>query len=219
MQEPSQPGATPLPITPAILVEEQDGATHRWHSDSGNWQQLYVDVPTNLTPRELAQRLHAANFTLWHLEDDARDLTATDRTIVQCKRSIDRANQQRNNLVEQLDEALLARLRQNDSAPLHSETPGQIVDRLSILSLKIFHTHEETERSTASAEHRERNRQRLRILTEQRDDLRHALARLFGNIADGKVRFRVYRQMKMYNDPELNPVLYAAAEHGSKPAS
>ncbi|AFL87736.1 hypothetical protein Terro_1427 [Terriglobus roseus DSM 18391] len=217
MPEHPQPHETPLPFTPAILVEEQDGATHRWHSDAGNRQDL--DVPADLSPREIAQRLHAANFTLWHLEDEARDPNATDRTIVQCKRFIDRTNQQRNNLVERLDESLLDRLQQNGTAPLHSETPGQIVDRLSILSLKIYHTHEEAERATASAEHRERNRQRLRILTEQRDDLRDALTLLFHNIADGKVRFRLYRQMKMYNDPDLNPVLYAASERSSKTAS
>ncbi|SEC50910.1 DUF4254 domain-containing protein [Terriglobus roseus] len=213
MQQPSQPDAAPTPLVPVILVDEQDSATLRWHNDGGNTQLLGTDVPAGLTPAGIAMRLHAANFTLWHLEDEARDPSATDRTIVECKRSIDRTNQQRNNLVESLDETLLQLLQQNESAPLHSETPGQILDRLSILSLKIFHTREESERFTATAAHRQRNLLRLRILIEQRDDLRQALTLLFEEILGGERRFRLYRQMKMYNDPELNPVLYTASEH------
>jgi hypothetical protein len=211
MQPPSQPEVTAFPLVPATLADEQDGATHRWHSDAGNKQHLEVDLRAEIPATELALRLHAANFTLWHLEDEARDTGATDGTIVECKRSIDRTNQQRNNLVERLDEVLLQAMPQNESAPLHSETPGQIIDRLSILSLKIFHTREESERPTATAEHRERNSLRLQILTEQRADLRDALAMLFAEIMGGRRRFRLYRQMKMYNDPELNPVLYAAS--------
>jgi hypothetical protein len=213
MHQPPQPNTAPSPLVPVTLVDEQDGATHRWHNDGGNTQLLDPEVPAGLTLADVAMRLHAANFTLWHLEDEARDPSATDRTIVECKRSIDRTNQQRNNLVERLDETLLQLLEQSESAPLHSETPGQIVDRLSILSLKIFHTREESERSTATVKHRQRNLLRLRILIEQRDDLRHALALLFEEVAGGRRRFRLYRQMKMYNDPELNPVLYTASEH------
>jgi hypothetical protein len=213
MPENAQRDATLCPIVPALLVERQDGTTRQWHHDSGHTRYLQVEAVEKLSPPELALNLHAANFTLWHLEDEARDPRASDRVIVECKRSIDRTNQQRNNLVERLDEALLGLLEQNADATLHSETPGQIVDRLSILALKIFHTREESERFNATLEHRERNLLRLKILVEQRNDLRDALTLLLDEIAAGRRRFRLYRQMKMYNDPELNPVLYAPMQH------
>src|SRR5205823_8785038 len=95
-----------------------------------------------------------------------------------------------------------------EGAPLHSETPGLIIDRLSILALKIYHTREEAHRRDASAEHRERNRARLAILTDQRSDLAHCLDLLWCEILAGTRRFKLYRQLKMYNDPTLNPAIY-----------
>ncbi len=96
----------------------------------------------------------------------------------------------------------------NPLAPLHSETPGLIVDRMSILSLKIYHTGEEARRETATEAHRRRNQDRLAVLEEQRSDLAGCLDVLWRQIVAGERRFKLYRQMKMYNDPELNPVLY-----------
>jgi hypothetical protein len=95
---------------------------------------------------------------------------------------------------------------QNPAAPLHSETPGLIIDRLSILALKIFHTEEQLHRSTP--DHQARNRDRLALLIAQRDDLAACLDALWSEIATGTRRFKLYRQLKMYNDPDLNPVLY-----------
>ncbi len=155
---------------------------------------------------ELIFAQHQANFDLWHEEDKARDPDASDATIVKVKRAIDRLNQCRNDLVEQIDLALLKTMRQNDLAPLHSETPGLIIDRLSILSLKLFHTEEQLHRGTP--EHRAANQLRFHQLNEQRNDLAACLIHLWAEIGSGQRRFKLYRQLKMYNDPALNPVLY-----------
>jgi hypothetical protein len=150
---------------------------------------------------------HLANFELWHCEDEARDPDASDATIVATKRSIDRLNQRRNDLVEQLDFALIEAAAPNPEAPLHSETPGLIIDRLSILSLKLFHTEEQLHRSTP--EHRALNHARLLLLNDQRADLAACLGHLWSEVLAGTRRFKLYKQLKMYNDPALNPVLYA----------
>jgi hypothetical protein len=151
---------------------------------------------------------HQANFNLWHEEDRARDPEAPDSVIVAVKHSIDRLNQRRNDLVEQLDLSLFQSAQQNEDALLHSETPGLIIDRLSILSLKIFHTRQESLRPSATDTHRSRNTARLATLNEQRTDLASALDLLWADVLAGRRRFKLYRQLKMYNDPALNPVLY-----------
>jgi hypothetical protein len=150
---------------------------------------------------------HQANFDLWHREDEARDLSAPDASIVQAKHDIDRLNQLRNDLAEQIDVTLLTLALAHPAAPLHSESPGLIIDRLSILALKIFHTEEQLHRSTP--EHRHRNQSRLAVLNEQRTDLAACLDALWSDVLAGRRRFKLYRQLKMYNDPTLNPVLYA----------
>ena len=154
--------------------------------------------------------MHRANYDLWHEEDKARDPQASDTAIASVKRSIDALNQRRNDLVECLDRMLLAAAGdQNPAASLHSETPGLILDRLSILALKIFHTAEEAERASAAETHRQKNRDRLALLQEQRSDLATCLDALWKEVLGRRRRFKLYRQMKMYNDPDLNPVLYA----------
>lgn len=149
---------------------------------------------------------HRANYDLWHREDEARDPHASDHTIVQVKHDIDRLNQLRNDLAEQIDVALLALVPAHPTAPLHSESPGLIIDRLSILALKVFHTEEQLHRSTP--EHQHRNQSRLAVLNEQRTDLASCLDALWSDVLAGRRRFKLYRQLKMYNDPTLNPVLY-----------
>jgi len=161
----------------------------------------------------LVARQHKANFDLWHIEDEARAPGASDGEIADVKRRIDRTNQLRNDLVEELDRAMQKWLEKrglpDPAAPLQSESPGLIIDRLSILALKIYHTREETERKDASPGHAERNRERLKILEEQRTDLTGCLDALWQETLGGTRRFKLYRQLKMYNDPTLNPAIYS----------
>lgn len=163
----------------------------------------------------LVARQHAANFELWHIEDEARRPGATDTELAEVKRHIDRTNQRRNDAVEELDRCLLLELAvrglPHPEAPLHSETPGLMIDRLSILALKIYHTREETCREDAPVGHVERNCERLAILQEQRVDLAACLNTLWNEILAGTRRFKLYRQLKMYNDPTLNPAVYNKA--------
>jgi hypothetical protein len=156
----------------------------------------------------LAMAQHRANFELWHEEDNARVPEAPDAEIARVKRAIDVLNQRRNDLVEKMDLWLIDKLEQNDASPLHSETPGLMVDRLSILALKIYHTREEAHRMSATEEHRLRNVKRLALLQEQRNDLAECLDVLWAEVLQGTRRFKLYRQLKMYNDPELNPAVY-----------
>ncbi len=193
----------------AAIVNSYDEWTARWHfepdSSSGGD-----------TLSQAIEHLHRANFELWHEEDEARDLRAGDSAIAAAKRAIDRINQRRNDQIEQCDRLLLQYLATknlpNPQAELHSETPGLMLDRLSILSLKRYHTQEEIARASAPEGHRERNRQRLAILEKQRDDLAGCLDRLWHYVLLGERSFQIYRQMKMYNDPDLNPVLYRRSE-------
>jgi hypothetical protein len=184
-----------------LIVRMQDENTAAWH-----------ETPISQAEADgllaIAMAQHRANFDLWHEEDKARDPGATDADIAGVKRAIDKLNQRRNDLVERMDAWLLDALEQNERAPLHSETPGLMIDRLSILALKIFHTREEAHRVTATEAHRQRNAERLALLEEQRSDLAACLDSLWADVLDGKRRFKLYRQLKMYNDPELNPVLY-----------
>jgi len=109
---------------------------------------------------------------------------------------------------------LIDRLDQDIVAPLHSETPGLMIDRLSILALKIYHTREESRRASAAEEHRSKNAERLILLEEQREDLAGCLDALWAEVLEGRRRFKLYRQMKMYNDPELNPAVYGRKNDG-----
>jgi hypothetical protein len=187
----------------AHLVRLQEEATRRWHEPA--------EMPAAASELDaLVVDQHRANFDLWHEEDQARDPDATPEKIIAIKRAIDRLNQRRNDLVERIDRMLLEEAgEQRAEAPLHSETPGMMIDRLSILELKRFHTAEEIARAAGEG-HAQRNLERLAVLKEQREDLREALDALWADVMSGKRRFKLYRQMKMYNDPALNPVLYRA---------
>jgi hypothetical protein len=187
------------------IVELHDQANAHWHDPSTPAPDAHEIFS------KLVLEQHRANFDLWHREDAARDPMASDQAIAAVKHAIDELNQRRNDLTERLDQALLAAAPAPDEhAPLNSETPGLIIDRLSILSLKLFHTGEETRRPGAGEVHHQRNRERLSILTEQRGDLACCLSELWSEILARRRRFKLYRQLKMYNDPELNPVLYAS---------
>ncbi len=188
------------------IAHLQDKATVRWHSTPARDAAAAPADP--LLDLILAQ--HHANFDLWHEEDKAREPGVSDAAIAQVKHNIDALNQTRNDLVETIDRALLeAAGTQNPEAPLQSETPGLMIDRLSILALKIYHTAEEATRPSASEAHHQKNTTRLALLQEQRTDLAACLNTLWTDVLQGKHRFKLYRQMKMYNDPELNPMMYA----------
>lgn len=193
------------------IVRLQELATVEWH-DETRLPRSY-SLPDSSEFVEIVLANHRANFELWHVEDLARDPEAKDSEIAADKHAIDRLNQRRNDLVEQMDTWLLHWLEDHDrpqdcACPLNSETPGLMLDRLSVLNLKIYHTREECHREDATEEHRRKNCQRLLLLEEQRTDLTDCLESLWKQVLEGKRRFKLYRQMKMYNDPELNPVLY-----------
>jgi hypothetical protein len=187
----------------------------RW---TGEW---HAELPqdTNESGSDFLQTVfanHLANFHIWHYEDETRLPEASDHQVARAKRAIDRENQRRNDCAELCDTILLDYLERHQlpkaEVELHTETPGQMIDRLSILSLKLFHTAEEVYRLDAPPGHAERNRERHHILIEQCDDLVKGLDRLWSQILAGEQRFKQYRQLKMYNDPTLNPMLYM--QHG-----
>lgn len=188
------------------IVRLHDQSTAHGHDPSSP-----APYPTSPFDRLILDQ-HQANFDLWHREDEARDPDASDSMIVQIKHDIDRLNQLRNDLVEQIDTALLELAPDSPNVPLNSESPGLIIDRLSILALKIFHTEQQLHRSTT--EHQRRNQARLLVLNEQRTDLLACLADLWNDVLAKKRRFKLYYQLKMYNDPTLNPKLYGRSTQG-----
>ncbi len=161
-------------------------------------------------------RQHSFNFLLWHEEDVARSREVPDQRIAEVKRAIDRYNQQRNDWIEKIDDWLTghlaeARIAAATDAPLNTETPGSAIDRLSILTLRIYHLQEQLTRDDVDERHLELSRQKLAVCRVQQQDLSESLRQLLCDIEAGRKRHRTYRQLKMYNDPALNPFLYRAA--------
>ena len=188
------------------LLQRQLSLVEEWHKSER--------VPENSDSfYQLVYEQHLTNFKLWHEEDKARDPDASDNLIATVKRSIDRLNQKRNDEIEKIDEGLLKKLEQHsvkilEDSTLNSETPGSMIDRLSISALKIYHMDEETRREEATKEHKENCNNKLMILREQRQDLGRCLMEFLEDLISGRKTLKVYRQMKMYNDSNLNPVLY-----------
>lgn len=147
----------------------------------------------------------------WHLEDIIRDPHIDPVAALALKRRIDHSNQDRTDLVEQIDAYFLqyyADVNALPNATINTESPAWAIDRLSILALKIYHMREQVERKDASEEHIAKCQTKLNVLLEQQKDLSTAIDQLLDDIASGRKYMKVYRQMKMYNDPSTNPVLY-----------
>jgi len=153
---------------------------------------------------------HAFNFMLWDAEDKARRDDLGFEFVYRAKREIDNYNQQRNNCVEAIDERLFVLLNPSIDldCPIHSETPGMIIDRLSILSLKQYHMKTQTEREEVTHEHRRNCEAKLKIIHQQLLQIQDCLNNLCSEIKQKTRTFKIYRQFKMYNDPNLNPELY-----------
>jgi len=184
------------------------------------WHQGEIDNPYDDFLHLVCEQ-HQRNYLLWHEEDVARSLDASDAVIAGVKRRIDKLNQQRNDGIERLDDFLVCKteawgIRPRPRAKLNTETPGSAIDRLSILALRIYHMEVQVARPDADTEHHRRCAEKLSVLRQQHQDLAKSLEELLADIAAGRKRLRVYRQFKMYNDPTTNPCLYRAAQ---KPAA
>lgn len=168
----------------------------------------------------LEQILYAKNWidtVQWHLEDIIRDENITAEEALTIKRRIDKSNQDRTDLVEYLDHWFLKKYENtppDQEAKINTETPAWAVDRLSILALKIYHMSIEAHRESASEDHRNKCMEKLQVLEEQKLDLSTAIDQLLEDIEKGKVKMKVYKQMKMYNDESLNPILYQSRKNG-----
>ena len=175
-----------------------------------------IDFPIN-NPFEkgsLEQLLYAKNWidtVQWHLEDIIRDENIDPVDALKLKRRIDASNQQRTDLVEYIDSWFLQKYQNitpKSEAKINTETVAWAIDRLSILVLKVYHMNQEATRESASDEHRAKCTEKLNVLLEQKKDLSQAIDFLLEEIEKGNVKMKTYKQMKMYNDPLLNPVLY-----------
>lgn len=176
-----------------------------------------VDAPLN-NPypadaiEHLMYRKNWIDTVQWHLEDIIRDPQIDPVKALQIKRRIDKSNQDRTDMVEYIDSYFLDKFKNvkpAKDAKINTESPAWAIDRLSILALKIYHMAIEADRKDADAAHVEACAKKLAVLREQHDDLSTAIEQLLDDIAAGHKYMKVYKQMKMYNDPALNPVLYA----------
>ncbi|WP_188370104.1 DUF4254 domain-containing protein [Muriicola marianensis] len=162
------------------------------------------------TIEHLLYRKNWIDTVQWHYEDLIRDPDIEPGAALELKRKIDASNQDRTDLVEYIDSYFLEKykgVKILEDATINTESPAWAIDRLSILALKIYHMKEETEREDASEDHLQACRQKLSVLTEQKKDLSSAIDQLLADIEAGRKYMKVYKQMKMYNDDELNPVL------------
>ncbi|QDT11493.1 DUF4254 domain-containing protein [Stieleria marina] len=204
--EPSQPPAdqpSDDQLCADQIVQMQTASVASWHHvDIDNAYQGLMGV--------ICQQ-HAANFRLWHQEDIARSPTATDSQIADVKRAIDKLNQQRNDLIEAIDDALadqLQHVKRSVEVRLNTETPGSVIDRLSIMALRLFHYLEQADRDGLKDDLRSTIVDRIAICQQQQSDLSTSLQELLDDLFAGRKQHRTYRQMKMYNDPSLNPAIY-----------
>jgi len=174
---------------------------------TANWHENPAPEPLDL-PWAIVEQNHRMNFDLWHEEDMARRDDLGAERVRQAKRAIDGFNQRRNDAIERLDGWFLGQINMRPDSPLHSETPGMMIDRLSILALKLYHMRVEATRESATEEHRQKCSDKAVVLEEQLTDLAKCLQEVLNQLQGGTRRFKIYRQFKMYNDSALNPQLY-----------
>lgn len=194
----------PVISVPRILKIQAD-AVDRWHRS--------IEPFTKKEAERLVLVQHRFNFDLWHEEDEARRTDVSDAEIAKIKRAIDALNQKRNDAIEALDQFFIAELarlkvKPRTGARLNTETVGSVIDRLSVLSLRVYHMSEELLRPDAPPDHRTKCAERLKGINLQKKSLSLAFTELLDDIFAGKKILRSYRQFKMYNDPTLNPALY-----------
>ena len=207
--------ATDIPTlerTLSACVRAQTDAVPTWHATEPSVKPAGPDAGGLDRFRALVLEQHLANFRIWHREDTTRCRDAGDDVIAACKRDIDALNQERNDLIEQLDACLVGLLEPLLPAAaenrFNTETVGMALDRLSILSLRIYHMQEQADRKDVDDDHRIRTRAKVATLAEQHADLQRGVMDLIADYAAGRKRPKVWLQFKMYNDPRLNPELY-----------
>ncbi|MBL3582129.1 DUF4254 domain-containing protein [Oleidesulfovibrio alaskensis] len=198
--------------------DAQADATARWHDSEPDTatqagKQVTENEPALAALHRLVLAQHLMNFKLWHVEDIARRKDVGPEVIADCKYRIDGYNQQRNDYMEKVDICMISLMDPllppaHEQVRINTESLGMAVDRLSILSLKMFHMLEQAAREDAPEQHRENCRAKLAVLAEQRHDLSRAVMELLDDYARGVKRPKTYYQFKMYNDPDLNPELY-----------
>ena len=197
-----------------MFTENANRIFNRSIEEYHRWDDVDRPVENPYEPGTIDHLLYHKNWidtVQWHLEDIIRDPQIDPVEALAIKRRIDKSNQVRTDMVEYIDSYLLDKYKavvpQSD-ARLNTETPAWAIDRLSILALKIYHMRQETQRSDVDEAHRDACRKKLDVLLSQQVDLSRAIEELIEDIEAGRKYMKTYKQMKMYNDPALNPVLY-----------
>lgn len=197
-----------------MFTETANEIFNRAIGDYHRWDDVDHPIENPYEPGSLKHLLYHKNWidtVQWHLEDIIRDPQIDPVAALAIKRRIDKSNQDRTDMVEYIDSYLLDKYRDVEPRPdarLNTETPAWAIDRLSILALKIYHMAREAERTDVGDAHRAACRKKLDVLLAQQVDLSGAIEELIGDIEAGRKYMKTYKQMKMYNDPALNPVLY-----------
>ena len=197
-----------------MFTETANEIFNRAIGDYHRWDDVDHPIENPYEPGSLEHLLYHKNWidtVQWHLEDIIRDPQIDPVAALAIKRRSDKSNQDRTDMVEYIDSYLLDKYRDVEPRPdarLNTETPAWAIDRLSILALKIYHMAREAERTDVGEAHRAACRKKLDVLLAQQVDLSGAIEELIGDIEAGRKYMKTYKQMKMYNDPALNPVLY-----------
>ncbi|WP_243547056.1 DUF4254 domain-containing protein [Pseudodesulfovibrio tunisiensis] len=198
-------------------VAHQVRSVTDWHFGEPVYDEEPADDLGGLSGfRELVARQHWVNFQLWHVEDRARRQDVDAKIIADCKHRIDRFNQKRNDLIERVDACLIGMVQpllpENGEERYNTETIGSALDRLSILALKRYHMEEQTRRRDVDEAHIASCKSKCDVMVRQHADLERGILELLDDYARGLKKPKVYYQFKMYNDPSLNPELYATAK-------